>query len=260
MKKIGLILTTLIVLTATGLQAKEWEKVRIGVDATFPPFASKNASGELVGFDIEIGNALCEQVNVECEWIVQDWDGIIPGLLARKYDAILSSMSITEERKQKVLFSDKYYNTPAGWIAKKGSDIDPSNTADLQGKTVGVQRGTIQDKYVTETLSDTVNIKRYTGQDEAFLDMQAGRLDLLFIDSLAGDEGFLKKEAGSDFEFVGDFVAEPVSIFGEGTGIAFRKRDEELAQQFNDAIKAIRENGVYKKINDAYFDFDVYGD
>jgi arginine/ornithine transport system substrate-binding protein len=260
MKKFALVLMTIIALMATNLQAKEWEKVRIGVDATFPPFASKNANGELVGFDIEIGNALCEQMNVECEWVVQDWDGIIPGLLARKYDAILSSMSITEERKQKVLFSDKYYNTPAGWIAKKGSDIDPSDEADLQGKTVGVQRGTIQDKYVTETLSDVVDIKRYTGQDEAFLDMQAGRLDLLFIDSLAGDEGFLKKEAGSDFEFVGDFISEPVSIFGEGSGIAFRKRNEDLAQQFNDAIAAIRENGVYKKINDAYFDFDVYGD
>lgn len=260
MKKFALVLMTVIALTATSIQAKEWEKVRIGVDATFPPFASKNANGELVGFDIDIGNALCAQMNMECEWVVQDWDGIIPGLLARKYDAILSSMSITEERKQKVLFSDKYYNTPAGWIAKKGSDIDPSDKADLQGKTVGVQRGTTQDKYVTETLSNTVDIKRYTGQDEAFLDMQAGRLDLLFIDSLAGDEGFLKKEAGSEFEFVGDFIAEPVSIFGEGTGIAFRKRDEELTQQFNNAIAAIRENGVYQKINDAYFDFDVYGD
>lgn len=260
MKTVKFLLIAMMVLLATHVQAKEWDKVRIGVDATFPPFASKNADGELEGFDIDIGNALCAQMQVQCEWVVQDWDGIIPGLLARKYDAILSSMSITEERKKKVLFSDKYYNTPAAWIAKKGSGIDPSDKADLQGKTVGVQRGTTQDKYVTETLSDVVTVKRYTGQDEAFLDMKAGRLDLLFIDSLAGDEGFLKKEAGAEFEFIGDFVSEPVAIFGEGTGVAFRKRDKDLAQRFNDAIKAIRENGVYKEINARYFDVDVYGE
>ncbi|WLQ14683.1 ABC transporter substrate-binding protein [Hahella aquimaris] len=257
MKK--LLITLVSVLAFSSAQAKDWKEIRIGVDATYPPFASKNAAGELEGFDIEIGNALCAEMKAKCEWVVQDWDGIIPALLARKYDAILSSMSITEERREKVLFSDKYYNTPSGWVAKKGAGIDPSDMNQLKGKSVGVQRGTIQDTYVSEELKDVVNIKRYAGQDEAYLDMKAGRLDLLFVDALAADGGFLKKEAGQEFEFAGPMITEPVRIFGEGAGIAVRKRDTDLANKFNAAIKKIRGNGVYKKINDKYFEIDVYG-
>ena len=244
-------------LGAIQAEAKDWSKVRIGVEGAYPPFSEVTPDGKLVGFDIDIANALCKEMKVECELVTQDWDGIIPALLARKYDAIIASMSITEERKQKVDFSKKYYNTPAKFVRKKGSGIEITDEG-LKGKTVGVQRATIHDKFVSDVYGDEVEVKRYGSQDEAYLDMVAGRLDLLLADSVAMQGGFLDTEDGKGFEFVGPDFNDP-KYFGEGAGIALRKGEDDLRQMFNDAIDAIRANGTYKAIQDKYFDFDVYG-
>lgn len=257
----SLVTALLIVAVAlAGLQAgaKEWKKVRIGVEGAYPPFSSVDPSGELQGFDIDVARALCEEMQVECTLVQQDWDGIIPGLLARKYDAIIASMTITEERKQKVAFTDKYYHTPARFVRKKGTGIEISEEG-LKGKVVGVQRATIHDGYLTDNYGDLVDIKRYGTQDEAYLDMAAGRVDLLLADAIVLDEGFLKTPAGQDFEFVGPPLTDP-EWFGVGAGIALRKGDDELREMFNRAIAAIREKGIYKEIQDKYFDFDVYGE
>ena len=188
----------------------------------------------------------------------QDWDGIIPALLARKYDAIIASMSITEERKKKVAFTSKYYSTPAKFVRRKGSGIEISKEG-LKGKSVGVQRATTHDNFVTAEFGDTVDIKRYATQDEAYLDATAGRVDLLLADSMAMRDGFLKTDAGKDFEFVGPGYNDP-KYFGEGAGIAIRKKDKDLVELFNKAIQAILASGKYKEINDKYFEFDVYGE
>jgi arginine/ornithine transport system substrate-binding protein len=237
--------------------AKEWKKIRIGVEGAYPPFSEVTPEGKLIGFDIDIANAICAEMGAECSLVQQDWDGIIPSLLARKYDAIIASMSITEERKKKVAFTHKYYNTPAKFSRKKGSGIEITK-AGLKGKTVGVQRATTHDNFVTETFGDAVEIKRYATQDEAYLDARAGRLDLLLADSMAMNDGFLKTENGSGWEFVGPAYTD-VKYFGEGAGIAVRKQDHDLVDKLNKAIQAIRANGTYKKINDKYFEFDVYG-
>ena len=242
---------------AAAADAKEWKKVRIGVEGAYPPFSNVDTNGELVGFDIDIANALCAEMKVECTMVAQDWDGIIPALMARKYDAIIASMSITEERKKKVDFSDKYYNTPAKFVRKKGSGIEITKEG-LAGKKVGVQRATTHSSFVEGEYSDTVEIKMYGTQDEAYLDMTAGRLDLLLADSIALDDGFLKTDAGADYEFVGPDFSDP-KYFGEGAGIAVRKGEDDLREMLNAAIKAIRENGVYEEINSKYFDFDIYG-
>ena len=254
-----LIVVVLIAALALSFQAlaQDKKKVRIGVEGAYPPFSYVDPDGNLQGFDIEIAHALCEAMNAECTLVQQDWDGIIPALLARKYDAIIASMSITEERKQKVDFSNKYYNTPAKFVRKKGSDIEITKE-DLAGKTVGVQRATIHDNYLTDNYGDTVEIKRYGTQDEAYLDMASGRVDLLLADAVALDSGFLKTEAGKDFEFVGPDLADP-KWFGEGSGVAIRKGDDELREAFNNAIDAIRKSGKYREIQDKYFEFDVYG-
>jgi len=201
--------------------------------------------------------ALCEEMGAECELVPQDWDGIIPALLAKKYDAIIASMSITEERKEKVAFTQRYYHTPAKFARKKGSGIEISKEG-LDGKAVGVQRGTIHDNFITGEFGENVKIKRYGTQDELYLDAVAGRIDLIMADSVAIDDGFLKTEQGKDFEFVGPGYSDP-KYFGEGAGIAVRKEDTELADKLNQAIDAIRANGTYQKINAKYFDFDVYG-
>jgi arginine/ornithine transport system substrate-binding protein len=244
-------------LGAVQAEAKDWKKVRIGVEGAYPPFSEITADGKLIGFDIDIANALCDEMKVECELITQDWDGIIPALNARKYDAIVASMSITPERKEKVNFTNKYYNTPAKFVRKKGSGIEITKEG-MKGKTVGVQRATIHDNFVTEVYGDTVEVKRYGTQDEAYLDMVAGRVDLLLADSVAMLGGFIETDAGKDFEFVGPDFSDP-KYFGDGAGIALRKGDDDLREMFNKAIDEIRSNGKYKAIQDKYFDFDVYG-
>ncbi|HSS66552.1 MAG TPA: transporter substrate-binding domain-containing protein, partial [Gammaproteobacteria bacterium] len=165
---------------------------------------------------------------------------------------------ITEERKKKVAFTNKYYNTPAKFAAKKGSGIEISR-AGLKGKTVAVQRATTHDNFITGEFGDAVNIKRYATQDEAYLDAVSGRVDLLLADSVAMDDGFLKTDKGKDWEFVGPDYSDP-KYFGEGAGIAVRKQDKELVAKLNKAIKEIRANGTYDRIAKKYFDFNVYGE
>ncbi len=259
MKKAISILTLLTALTFGPIvSASDWDKVRIGVEGAYPPFSFVTASGELQGFDIEIARALCDEIGAECTLVQQDWDGIIPALLARKYDAIIASMSITEERKKKVAFTNKYYSTPAKFAQAKGAGIEISAEG-LKGKTVGVQRATIHDNFVTSTFGDAVDIRRYGSQDEAYLDAVAGRLDLLLADSVAMADGFLNTPDGEGWEFVGPGYTDP-EFFGDGAGIAVRKKDQDLVDKLNAAIDAIRANGKYQEINDKYFEFDVYGE
>ena len=251
----ALLAATVLAFTAGPATA---DTVKVGIEAAYPPFSAVSADGTFVGFDIDIANALCEEMGAECTLVQQDWDGIIPALLARKYDAIVASMSITEERKKKVAFSAKYYNTPAKFAQKKGAGI-AIDAAGLAGKTVGVQRATTHDNFITEVFGDDVEIKRYATQDEAYLDAVAGRLDLLLADSVAMADGFLSTDQGKDWEFVGPDFTDP-KYFGEGAGIAVRKDDSELLARLDAALDTILRNGVYKAINDKYFNFNVYGE
>ncbi|MDE0458444.1 MAG: ABC transporter substrate-binding protein [Chromatiales bacterium] len=251
----ALLATTVLAFAAGPAYA---DKVKVGIEAAYPPFSAVSADGTFVGFDIDIANALCDEMGAECTLVQQDWDGIIPALLARKYDAIIASMSITEERKKKVAFTAKYYNTPAKFAQKKGAGIT-IDAAGLAGKTVGVQRATTHDNFITEVFGDDVEIKRYATQDEAYLDAVAGRLDLLLADSVAMADGFLATDQGMDWEFVGPGFSDP-KYFGVGAGIAVRKDDTELRGKLDAALDAILRNGVYKAINDKYFDFNVYGE
>jgi arginine/ornithine transport system substrate-binding protein len=259
MKRIVLIFAlTLMVLTAGVAMAKDWGKVRIGVEGAYPPFSYVTPGGELAGFDIDIAKALGKAMGAEVTLVPQDWDGIIPALLAKKYDAIIASMSVTEERKKKVAFSNKYYQTPAKFIVKKGA-IGDFSLETIKGKNIGVQRATIHDKYLTDNYGKDVSIKRYGSQDEAYLDLTAGRVDMLLADSVALSDGFLKKPEGKDYQFIGPDLNDP-KWFGDGAGIAIRKEDTDLVEKFNKAIDQIRSDGTYKTIQDKYFDFNVYGE
>lgn len=259
MKKVLSILLILLVAIAVGTAwASDIQKVRIGTEGAYPPFNFIDPSGKLQGFDIDIANALCEAAGVQCEFVTQDWDGMIPGLLAKKYDAIIASMSITEERKQRVDFTNKYYQTPARFVAKKGTDIQISQEG-LTGKTVGVQRATVSDNFIRDNFGQNITIKSYATQDEANMDLVSGRLDLVFADAVVLMEGFLNTDAGKDYDFIGPGYTNK-EWFGEGIGIAVRKGEEDLIKLLNGAIEKIRADGTYKKLNDKYFNFDVYGD
>jgi polar amino acid transport system substrate-binding protein/arginine/ornithine transport system substrate-binding protein len=237
--------------------AQAGEKLRIGVEGAYPPFSWKEADGTLMGFDIDIAMALCDKMGRDCELVEQDWDGIIPALLAKKYDAIIASMSITEERKKRVDFTGKYYNEPARFVAHKDADFEATPEG-MAGKAVGVQRGTTHQCYMEKVFPDT-ELRLYGTQEEVFLDLGSGRIDAQISSSIQSDEGFLKTDAGADFAFLGgDQVL--LECHGEGAGIALRKGQDELRESFNAAIKAIREDGTYKAINDKYFAVDIYGD
>ncbi len=243
---------------SSSLFAKEWKRVRIAVEGAYPPFSYVQPDGELAGFDIDMARALCAAMDVQCKLVMQDWDGMIPGLLARKYDAIIASMSITEERKKKVDFTNKYYQTPAKFIAPKGAFVNFSDES-LKGKIVGVQRETIHDKYLSARYGNDITIKRYGNLDEGYLDLVSGRLDLIIADSAALYDGFLTKDAGAGYEFVGPDLVDK-KWFGEGVGVVVRKGEKELAEKFNQAIDALRASGEYTRIQDKYFNFNVYGE
>jgi arginine/ornithine transport system substrate-binding protein len=232
------------------------KKLRIGVEGAYPPFSEIDASGKLKGFDIDIANALCVELKAECTLVQLSFDGMIPALNSRKIDAVIASMSITEERRKAVEFSDKYYKTPARMVIKTGSKLEIS-PAGLKGKRIGVQRSTTHDRFVGDTFKDAT-IVRYGKQDEVFLDLASGRLDAALLDMIAAQTGFLKTPQGKGFGFIGPVYDEP-KYFGVGAGVAVRKNDTSLREDINRAIVAIRANGVYKKIQDVYFDFDVYG-
>ncbi|MCG9725209.1 ABC transporter substrate-binding protein [Vibrio brasiliensis] len=242
-------------LLATPVVAKE---VRLASDFTYPPFNYMDTNGKPVGFDIEIADALCAEAQLKCTWVSQGWDSLIPSLLARKSDVIMASMRITEERKKRILFTNKYYQTPARFVAKTGSDIALTQS-EMKGKVIGVQSGTIHDRYVTDKFGDVAEIKRYSGQDEVYIDMNNGRLDVTFGNSDQLALAFLDKEIGQGFEFIGKPVTDKAYI-GEGTALALRQQDKALAEKFNQAIDTIRKNGTYDKIAAKYFSFDIYGE
>ena len=255
--KLKKIFTTLSLLVLVlGMGSVQAADLRVGVEGAYPPFSWKESDGTLKGFDIEIAEAICAELKRECVLIEQDWDGMIPALLAKKFDTIIASMSITEERKKRVDFSDKYYNTPAKFVAKKGSGLKISKSG-LAGKRIGLQRGTTHQCFMEKMYPD-VELVLYGTQDEVFQDLAIGRIDAQFSDSIAADDGFLKTDAGKDFEFVGGDQHDE-ACHGPGAGMAVRKQDQQLRDDLNRAIKAIRASGVYQKINAKYFDFDIFG-
>ena len=256
MKKLMTVIACVSSLLSASAMANK--PVRLASDFTYPPFNYMGADRKPAGFDIDIADALCKEAQLECTWVSQSWDSLIPGLMARKSDVIMASMRITQERKKRVLFTDKYYQTPARFVAASAESVSISKQG-LQDKVIGVQTGTIHDRYVTDMFGDVAEIKRYNGQDEVYIDMQNGRLDVTFGNSDQLSLAFLDKEIGQGFEFVGEPVTDRAYI-GEGTALALRKHDRDLASKFNQAIKSIRDNGTYDKIAAKYFSFDIYGE
>jgi polar amino acid transport system substrate-binding protein len=243
MKRILLALAVLVLVSGNAVA----DKVRIGTEGAYPPFNMIDKNGKPAGFDVDIAKALCEKMGADCTFVTQDWDGIIPGLLARKYDAIVASMSITDERKKAVDFTDRYYSNSLRFIAKKGSGIDPNK---LKGKSIGAQRATIAANYAEEVKD--AKAKLYDTQENAYLDLSSGRIDLLVTDMLPGYD-WLQSEQGKGFEFIGENIDIDDKI-----GIAVRKGDDKLRKSLNKAIAAIIADGTYAKINAKYFPFSIY--
>ncbi len=221
--------------------------LRIATEGAYPPFNSVDANGQLVGFDVDIAKALCAEMKANCEIVAQDWDGIIPALVANKYDAIIASMSITDERKQSIDFTNKYYSNYLAVIAPSGGVTGPS---DLNRKTVGAQRSTLASQWAEDQLMGRASIKLYDTQTAAYADLQAGRLDAMVSDIYPAMD-WLTTVSG--FQLAG----EKIDI-SDQIGIGIRQNEAGLKAAFNTAIDAIRTNGVYAEINAKYFSADIY--
>lgn len=246
-----------VALGLLGGAAAAQETLRIGTEGAYPPFNYTNAAGELIGFDIDIARALCEEMAVTCEFVRSDWDGIIPGLQNNRFDAIIASMSITPERAEQVLFTQKYYNSPPAIAVPTDSELTEATDETLAGLSIGVQTGTTHAE-AAQAYFPSADVRIYPTAEEYQLDIENGRLDAVMDDVIVLGQ-FIDEDAASCCKVLQTLPVDP-AIFGPGAGIALRQGEEALAERFNAAILAIRENGTYAEINDRYFDFDVYGD
>lgn len=232
-------------------------QLRIGTEGAYPPFNYFDSDRNLVGFDVDIAKALCEEMNAECTFVAQDWDGIIPALRANKFDAIIASMSITPERDEVVDFTNKYYNTPPAIAVPKDSDIESTDPENFDDVVMGAQSATTHANYAEEYY-DNAELRRYGTPEEYKLDLASGRIDAA-IDDVVVLSDWINSEDGDCCKLLGTLTPDPV-INGPGAGIAIREGEDELREKFNKAIAAIREDGTYAEIQSKYFDFDVYGD
>lgn len=245
-KKLLLAAAATLVFSANALAV---DKYKVGIEGAYPPFNNKNASGQVVGFDYDIAMALCAKMKAECEVVTSDWDGIIPALNAKKYDFIVSSLSITDERKNAVDFTDPYYSNKQQFVAKKGVDFK-TDIESLKSKKLGTQRSTQAATWLEDNVGGDISL--YDTQENAYLDLASGRVDALLADKYA-IYGWLKDDpAGKDYEFKGNPINEDDKV-----GIALRKGESDLRTKLNIALKEIKEDGTYKKINDKYFPFSI---
>ena len=254
MKKIALTIAASLAFAGAAFA----EPVKVGIAAEpYPPFASPDAAGNWVGWEVDFINAVCKAAELECVITPVAWEGIIPSLTGGQIDAIMASMSITEERAQTIDFSDKYYNTPTVIVTAKGSGLTP-DAAGMAGKIIGVQVSTIHEAYAQAHFPDAAEIKTYQTTDEGFQDLAAGRIDASQADSIAID-AFLASDVGKACcEAIGA-VADDPAILGAGVGIGLRKGEDELKAKFNAAIAKIIEDGTYDAFTKNYFASSIYG-
>ena len=232
-------LLTAILLGASA--AASAQELTFAMEPSYPPFETTNEKGEIIGFDVDVANAICKEIQATCKFKGEAFDALIPNLQAKRFDASISAIDITDARAKQVLFSDAYYDSTASYVTLKGKAILES------AKNVGVQNGTTFQQYtVAETKQYTT--KAYASLQSAILDLKSGRIDMIFGDTAVLAD-MISKEP--EMQFVGEKVANK-KYFGNGLGIAMHKSNKELAEQLNKGLAAIKANGEYQKIYDKW--------
>ena len=250
------------------------DKIKIGTEGAYPPWNSKDASGKLIGFEVELAWTLCRYIGSQCEIVEQDWDGMIPALIMRKFDAIMAGMSITAERQKVISFSQGYADEVAQLAVMKGSSLEgmdtPSGinlslggsnvksalktlTGALAGKTVCVQTATIHQNFLESGDVGSVKVRTYKTQDEVNLDLAAGRIDAALAAAVAFTD--YAEKSGKDVVLVGPTFSG--GAFGNGVGVGIRKDDTALLSDFNKAINKARKNGKISELAIKWFGFDA---
>ena len=273
MKKIRNILVAFITIFFLSVNSLYSDNVKIGTEGAYPPWNAKDASGKLVGFEVDLAMELCKIMKHNCSLVEQDWDGMIPALQSGKFDAIMAGMSITDERKQKINFSQGYADEVASFAVLKGSSIKPKTPKSISlsnidsndkktletlkkafaGKIIGVQTGTIHQNFLKSGLIGKVNVWTYKTQDEVNLDLASGRIDAALAAAVAFED--YNAKAGSKLKLVGPTFSG--GTFGNGVGVGIRKADSGLLSDFNSAIDTARQKGIIKKLAIKHFGFDA---
>ena len=251
--------------------------IRIGTEGAYPPWNNLNSAGELEGAEIDFGNEACKRMAVECEWVTQDWDGIIPALLNGKYDIIIAGMSITEERKEKVNFTDGYMTDGARFAVLKGSGLENMTVAGMdkvnlngaggkeqaaigqlnaamEGKTVCVQSATIHQNYLEKHMAGVVDVKLYQSVDDTNLDLVAGRCDAILAD-VGSTIDYMATDVGANVAFTGPTFSG--GVFGDGVGGAIRKEDTDILNMWNEVIADMIADGSLSEITKQWFGRDI---
>jgi arginine/ornithine transport system substrate-binding protein len=231
--------------------------VRVAIEGAYPPFSERDGNNGFKGFDVDIAKALCQRMQTTCELVQRDWDQMQPALLGKQVDAVVASMSITIERKQKFDFTNRYYHTPARFVGRAGQKIEDWD-AWLPGKRLGVQSGTVQERFVSVRFEGRNPVETFRTQGEGLKALAAGKIDLFLGDALSLSAGFLRLREGRGYAFVGPAYND-ARWFGEGIGIAVRKEDQGLRWRLNRALDDIRADGTYERLSKQYFGFDIYG-
>ena len=275
MKKFLLIVLSLSVLGLASIANSQ--TIRIGTEGAYPPWNNLNSAGDLEGAEIDFGNEACKRMGVTCEWVTQDWDGIIPALLQGKYDIIIAGMSITEERKEKVNFTTGYMTDGARFAVLKNSGLADLNIAGMakvnlnnaggkeqaaigqliaamDGKTVCVQSSTIHQNFLEKHMSGAVDVKLYQAVDDHNLDLAAGRCDAVLAD-VGSIIDFMESDGGVDVAFTGPTFSG--GVFGDGVGGAVRKEDTDILEMWNAAISEMSKDGTTAEITKEWFGRDI---
>lgn len=239
-------------------QAAEDPVIRVGVDAAYKPFMWRNENGEIVGWEIELAKAFCDQLEARCTFEHRSFDTLIPALNAEKIDAIVASMYIKKERQEKVDFTDPYYFIPGRFVAPKDLNVEISRQG-LKGKIIGVQRGTLEARYVQNRFSEVADIKLYDNQEQIYLDAVSRRIDVMLAQKLVLKRSFLETPDGKNWAFVGPPVDDP-EIYGKGAAVAVRTAEDALRRKFDEAIDTVLANGTYRELQNKWFDINLYGE
>ena len=275
MKKILIYLLSIGIFAVASIANSQ--TIRIGTEGAYPPWNNLNSAGELEGAEIDFGNEACKRMGVTCEWVTQDWDGIIPALLQGKYDIIIAGMSITEERKEKVNFTTGYMTDGARFAVLKNSGLANLNIAGMakvnlnnaggkeqaaigqliaamDGKTVCVQSSTIHQNFLEKHMSGAVDVKLYQAVDDHNLDLAAGRCDAVLAD-VGSIIDFMESDGGVDVAFTGPTFSG--GVFGDGVGGAVRKEDADILEMWNAAIAEMSKDGTTAEITKEWFGRDI---
>ncbi len=265
---LGLLISLFLTISANA------DKIRIGTEGAYPPWNSKDASGKLIGFEVELAWTLCRYIGQQCEIVEQDWDGMIPALIMRKFDAIMAGMSITAERQKAISFSQGYADEVASLAVMKGSDLEGISTSEginltkktgavkkdlktltsaLAGKTVCTQTATIHQNFLESGDVGKINVRTYKTQDEVNLDLASGRCDVALAAAVAFTD--YAEKSGKPVVLIGPTFSG--GAFGNGVGVGIRKDDTELLKAFNKAIDKARKNGDISRIATKWFGFDA---